>query len=83
MQAQATKQGLTVETQIEPGEVVLNHNTMMVRERAPRPQTQPPERDPMEVHAGVLSHLRNALGLALVFIGVIGTMYLIFGNLAR
>jgi hypothetical protein len=46
--------------------------------RLPRPDTAS-----NTGRASVASHLRNALGLLLVAVGVMGTMYLMVGNLAQ
>jgi hypothetical protein len=52
-------------------------------DRALRSQTAHAARDAMQGHAGVFAQRRNAFGLALVLVGVLGMMYLMFGNLAR
>ena len=74
---------MTVKTYRETGTRTPNPHTPLAWERTRRPPTPPAAPALTTDPVGVLSHLRNALGLVLVGVGVVGTLYLMFGHLAR
>ena len=76
---------MTVKTyrETDKGTRTPNPHTTLAWERTRRPQTPPAAHALTTEPVGVLSHLRNALGLVLVGVGVVGTLYLMFEHLAQ
>ena len=74
---------MTVKTYRETGTRTPNPHKTLEWPRTLRPQTPPAEHSLTTEPVGVLSHLRNALGLVLVGVGVVGTLYLMFEHLAQ
>jgi hypothetical protein len=68
---------------VQADECSMNHSETPGLDRALRSQTPHATQDAIQGHAGVFTQLRNTFSLALVLVGVLGIMYLMFGNLAR
>jgi hypothetical protein len=74
---------MQMKTHVKADGMTMNRNQTLVRDRVPEAQSQHAALDAVQVNAVVGAVLRNTLGLALIYVGFVGTIYLLFGTAAR